>query len=211
MSTIPRTPTNLAASGALGGLLAVCLLYGGYALASGFGLIGQEVHRALPPAFLVHATSGGIALVAAGLQPWPTLRRHFPALHRVIGRVYVAAVALASLSGVANAIAFDAPAAAKASLCLLCVIWLATSVAGQLAARRGDLARHRTWMLRSLALSMFFVTFSVWVPIFARTGMPHDIGYTLAVTLSWTLNLAIAEAIIRATPTAAHRRETVAG
>ena len=198
MSDIIHNHRGTAAAGAYAVLLAACWAYGAFALASGFGLVGQEITRAFPAAFFVHALSGGVALMSGGIQASSRLRHSFPALHRVTGRAYVVAVSLAGTSGVANAIAFDAPAAAKVSLCLLCILWLFTTGSGYIAMHKGGVANHAAWMVRSLSLSVFFVTFSFWVPAFASTRLPHDIGYTLAVTLSWTLNLIIAEAVLRA-------------
>ena len=54
-------------------------------------------------------------------------------------------------------------------------------------------------MIRSYALAFFFVTFSLWVPLFASTSIPDAVGYPLAVLLSWSLNLAAAQVWIRRT------------
>ena len=54
-------------------------------------------------------------------------------------------------------------------------------------------------MIRSFALSLFFITFSLWVPGLASTSLPHAIGYPLAIFLSWSLNLIVAEIWIRRT------------
>ncbi len=52
-------------------------------------------------------------------------------------------------------------------------------------------------MIRSFALTFFFVTFSIWVPGLEATALPHQISYPLAVSLSWGLNLLGAEIWIR--------------
>jgi uncharacterized membrane protein YozB (DUF420 family) len=59
--------------------------------------------------------------------------------------------------------------------------------------------QHREWMLRSFSLSLFFVSFSLWVPFFAQFGGVLDPAYFVAVTLSWGLNLSVAEIWIRCT------------
>jgi hypothetical protein len=51
-------------------------------------------------------------------------------------------------------------------------------------------------MYRSFALSFFFVTFSFWVDGLASL-LPEDTAYPLAVFVSWSLNLLIAEIWIR--------------
>jgi hypothetical protein len=54
-------------------------------------------------------------------------------------------------------------------------------------------------MIRSFSLSLFFVSFSFWVPGLTGTSLPEAISYPLAVFLSWSLNLLVAEAWIRHT------------
>ena len=54
-------------------------------------------------------------------------------------------------------------------------------------------------MARSFSLTLFFVTFSLWVPGLHATALPPTISYTLGVFLSWSLNLLAAELWIRRT------------
>src|SRR5690606_20216949 len=50
-------------------------------------------------------------------------------------------------------------------------------------------------MMRSFSLSLIFVSFSIWEPLIA--GSRTDGAYGAAVTLSWALNLMVAEIWIR--------------
>lgn len=181
-------------------LTAVCAVYASFALAAGLGLVEADKARALPHAFAVHAIAGSVALIVGALQFNRDIRTRFVRVHRGFGRIYVVAVCLAGSSAVANAATFDVGAAARLSFMLLGTLWLATTAAAYRLARGGDIARHRAWMLRSFALSLFFVTFSVWVPAAAAGGLDGDLGYAAAVTASWLPNLVVAEAWLRRTP-----------
>ena len=44
------------------------------------------------PLLVTHIFLGAVALLAACLQVWPWLRQNHPRVHRISGRIYVAAV-----------------------------------------------------------------------------------------------------------------------
>jgi uncharacterized membrane protein len=178
----------------------VCLLYSGYAFYMGaleilfrLGLVMVTPHRAIPLFFVIHALLGGVALLMAPLQLnaylWQKQRR----LHRRLGRIYVVTIWLSSTSGLGLALFFDVTITARIVLGVLAILWFGVTTIAFLRVRQRQIAAHREWMIRSVALSFFFVTFSVWVPGLARSGLPEAISYPLAVFLSWSLNLLVAE------------------
>jgi len=173
----------------------VCLLYGLYALSAGLDLAETGKVRSLPVAFAIHALAGGVVLIAGAAQFNPALRRRLLPAHRWLGRTYVTGALVASVAAVANAAYFDVSGAAQLSFAVLGAAWFATTAIGWRAIRARDVARHRAWMVRSFSLSLFFVSFSIWVPLIA--GSETGGAYAAAVTLSWALNLIAAEAWIR--------------
>ena len=92
---------------------------------------------------------------------------------------------------------FGVNAAAKVVFVGVATLWFATTTIGMLRARARRFAEKHEWMVRSYSLSMFFVTFSLWVPALARTSLPPAAAYPLALFLSGVLNLAAAEFWIR--------------
>ena len=84
---------------------------------------------------------------------------------------------------------------------LLAILWFGITTIGFVRARQRRITEHREWMIRSFALSFFFVTFSFWVPGVASSNVLDPIRYPLAVFLSWSLNLLVAEWWIRMTRT----------
>lgn len=194
----------------------VCALYSGYAFYMGtveilfrLGLLAAAPHRSLTLLFVIHALLGGVALLIAPLQLNHKLSQKQRKLHRRLGRIYVGAIWLASTSGLWLAIVFDVSLAARIVLALLAILWFGTTTMALRRVRQGQIAAHREWMIRSVALSFFFVTFSIWVPGLAQSGLPEAISYPLAIFLSWSLNLLVAEGWIRRTRWPMNREATL--
>ena len=181
-------------------VVGLCVLYGGFALAVGVGegLDGAPT-RSAPALFVLHAVTGTLALLAGVLQlrlAGPLLRRR-PAAHRVIGRLYCGAALATSLGSGVVAAFFPVGLAARSIFWTASILWFGTTVLGYRRIRAGQVRAHREWMIRSYALAFFFVTFSLWVPVFASLPVPQELGYPIAVLLSWGLNLIAAELWIR--------------
>ena len=116
-----------------------------------------------------------------------------------MGRTYVVAVWIASVAAVVDAMGFGVSAAAKVVFVGVATLWFTITTIGMLRARARRFAEQHEWMIRSYSLSLFFVTFSLWVPVLASTSLPPSVAYPLALFLSGTLNLAAAEFWIRRT------------
>lgn len=191
---------------AWGILFLICVLFSGYALYMGgleiFSLLGMASdapRRAVPPVFVVHALSGGFALLIGPLQFKRRLLNKKRNLHRLLGRVYVVTIWMASIAGLWSALFFAVNIAAKIVFGMAAILLFSTTTIAFLHIRRRHFSVHREWMIRSFALAFFFVTFSLWVPGLASTSLPEAISYPLAVFLSWSLNLIVAELWIRHT------------
>jgi hypothetical protein len=204
-ATTPLAPGALPARLGWWLIAIVCAVYGAWALSTGLAevafLLGsapEEKHRATPLIFTVHALAGAVALLAGPLQFHPRIRRH-RRVHRSTGLAYVGSVWLASSFAILDALAFAVSVPSKAVFTLTASAWFAITTVAFFRARARDFGRHREWMIRSFALSLFAVTFSLWVPVLAGTPLPRPIAYPLALTLSGTLNLAVAEWWIRHT------------
>lgn len=184
-------------------LFGICILYSLYALYMGIveiafqlGLVSDVSERSVPTVFVVHALSGSVVLVTGILQfNWSLLVNH-RALHHRIGRVYLVMVWLASLGGLWLALFFDVSLIARIIFIILALLWFGITTTAFQLARKRKFKLHRVWMYRSFALSFFFVTFSFWVDGLASL-LPEEIAYPLAVFVSWSLNLLVAEIWIR--------------
>ena len=156
-------------------------------------------YRSVSLVFIVHSLSGAIVLVSGALQFNRQLLIKNRRLHRLLGRVYVITVWLASVGGLWMTVFFDVSLVAQAIFGVLALLWFGSTTLAFMYARQRKLTQHRAWMFRSFALSFFFVTFSFWVDGIAGF-LPDGAAYPVAVFVSWSLNLVIAEFLIRRSP-----------
>lgn len=184
----------------------VCAFYAFYAFYMAaveiffeLGFVTDAPPRAVPFIFIIHALAGGIVLISGPLQFNRRLRSRNIKLHRALGRTYVTAIWVSSIAGLWSALFFEVNIAAKIVFAVLSGLWFGTTIMAFLSILESNIAAHREWMIRSFALSFFFVSFSFWVPGLTGTSLPEAISYPLAVFLSWSLNLLAAELWIRRT------------
>ena len=184
----------------------ICAFYGVFAFYMGgigilslLGIAEDAPHRATPFVFVVHALSGGAAVITGSLQLNRRLLNKKRKMHRVIGRTYVLGVWISSVGGLWMTAFFDVSIAAKIVFGVVSILWFSTTTIAFLHILNRKFVEHREWMIRSFSLSFFFITFSLWVPGLAYTNLPEAIGYPLAVFLSWSINLIVAELWIRRT------------
>ncbi|HYO78416.1 MAG TPA: DUF2306 domain-containing protein, partial [Thermoanaerobaculia bacterium] len=77
-----------------------------------------------------------------------------------------------------------------------------TTLAAFLAIRKGDVERHRSWMIRSYALMFAAVMLRLELP-FLGAAFGFDDGYRIVAWLCWIPNALVAEAIVRSRSSAA--------
>jgi hypothetical protein len=125
-----------------------------------------------------HIVFGSIAIITCSMQVWPWLRQHHPKVHRISGRLYVFAGVLPSgLFAVVVALFSAVGAAGKIGQLFLALLWLATTAAGFVAARRRRFGDHRRWMIRSFALCTSIVVNRLWIAVLIVILMPFQDSY----------------------------------
>lgn len=175
-------------------------------------------HRFL---FLGHVGGGIVAAVTGLLQFSSSIRRRWPAWHRLAGTVYVVVVllsgTLAAVLGPYMFRAFAMPSVVRGLPPMLSIggmgtaemvptflgfealalVWIALTATAYRRARQRRFAEHRAWMLRSYSLTFAFVTVRfVAGPMYLLTHVaPLALGLSI---WSWTLNLMVAEWFVRA-------------
>jgi uncharacterized membrane protein len=130
----------------------------------------------------VHALGGAIALGVGALQFSTRLRQRFPALHRLLGRFYLAGVSIAGPVAVYLSITHGIAKIATETA-VQASVWVMTALMAFVAARRGNFEVHRQWMMRSYSITMIFVVSRIILalPVIAPTT---DLG---AERLGWIL------------------------
>lgn len=141
----------------------------------------------------------GVAPIALAVMPFQflkNLRARRPAIHRWLGRIYVAAILVSGVSGLQLAFYTSAGPIAVAGFALLAVIWLATTGMALYFALKHRIDRHRIWMLRSAALTFAAVTLRVYLGVATAAGIDFDTAYLLVSWLAWVPNALVMEAYL---------------
>ena len=130
---------------------------------------------------LPHGLLGAIALFIAPLQFSNRLRQRHLLLHRILGRIYVAGVAVSTPVAVHIAIVQGPPTLVMAAI-TQSTGWIVTTAIALYCIRTGNVQQHRQWMIRSYPFAMvfIFVRAIIAIPAIARLG---ELGVVSAV---WT-------------------------
>ena len=144
-----------------------------------------------------HFYCAGLALLLAPMQISATLRRRWPALHRSIGWIYVATVTIGGLAGLQMAFHAQGGWSTGIAFLSLALLWLLTTITAVAMAIRRNIAGHRRWMLRSIALTFSGVTLRVILGAGMAAGFPFMTVYLVAAWSAWPLNLLVMESYLR--------------
>lgn len=153
-------------------------------------------------AFYIHVALSTLVLLAGFTQFSNIILRRFKKIHRVMGYIYAITVLFfAGPSGLIMGFYANGTWAAKTSFVMLALLWMTFTARAVFLAKRKKIAAHRQWMIRSYALTLSAITLRIYA--WALPQLVHINGvseYTLIAWLSWTVNLIVAEIIIKARP-----------
>lgn len=159
------------------------------------GMLGHLAER--QTAFYGHVVASPIALAAGALQFWPRLRARRPALHRWTGRIYAVAILIGGVSGMALAFRAEGGPIAGWGFGVLSVLWLVFTAQAVRLAMAGRYAEHRTWMIRSFALTFAAATLRLQLGIAFAAGADYAPTSQWLAWTAWVPNLIFAEWLIR--------------
>jgi uncharacterized membrane protein len=160
--------------------------------------------RLHPVATVLHIASGGLFLVLVPLQLWRSLRMRHRAVHRVIGRISLAAGVGMVLTALYFGILMPFAGAAEAITMAIVSAWYAfASVLAVIAIRHGDTERHREWMLRAIAVplgvSVIRIAGLVLELVMVEHGLGPELLFQLSIWSGWLSSILAMETWIRAT------------
>lgn len=163
--------------------------------ASSYGPFWWPRARVLLP----HVIAGMTALFLGPVQFWSAMRRKYARLHRWSGRLYVAGVVLGSV--MAWSLVARMPAQQlghQTGLGALGIAWLTTTAFAFIAIRRGNIAQHREWMIRSYVVTFAFVTYRALLQLMQSysIGAPAERTAVLAWSC-WALPLLVTEVVLQ--------------
>ncbi len=146
----------------------------------------------------MHFFGAGLALLLAPVQASAWIRRRWPSVHRTSGWLYAGGVLAGGVAGLGMAFHAQGGWASGSGFLLLAILWLGVTGNGIRYAVIGDIARHRHWMIHSLAMTFGAVTLRV--ILFTGTmalELPLEPVYIFAAWASWSLNMAACELWLR--------------
>lgn len=145
------------------------------------------------PFLITHMAGGTLAMCTMVLQVWPWLRRKYPKVHRVSGRLYLTGSFVAGFAGLV-VVWWAMPIGKVGSLSML-IFWIVTSAIALRAARQRNFAKHRRFMLYSFAVAAnnpwaFFTYLAI-----AKLQIPLDMVYFMegARWVPWVGNLILVQ------------------
>lgn len=156
---------------------------------------------AVPFSMFLHSLGGMLFGLLGPLQFSGAVKNRFGKLHRISGRLFVAAGMMLGLSSLRLLAEFpDAFTWVLVSARLIAGLALVLALTlGVISIINRNVESHRRWMIRAYAIGMGQATIAfIFLPIFLITGKPPEgyLGDSLVV-LSWVINLALAEWVIR--------------
>lgn len=156
---------------------------------------------AVPVRHFMHVVGGATFGILGPIQFSRVLMRRYGLLHRVMGRVFVAAGAMISLSSLSLLWHFPVTSSVAISsgrLLFGIALGLALAIAMQ-AIHKRDFIRHRNWMIRAYAIGMGATAVTmVFFPIYLIMGEP-PMGVVVDIVFlgSWTACVVFAEGLVR--------------
>jgi hypothetical protein len=148
---------------------------------------------------LVHASAGIVAVLSGPVQLWFGLTGRRMEIHRTLGKVYMASIAVGSISGVYLAVNTTRGIMAGAGLLGLALAWAVTTAMAYLAIRRHLYEQHKEWMIRSYVVTFAFITARIGVGVGVVSGIAPDFNTAFAIGMwtSWTVPLLVTEVVLQ--------------
>ena len=150
---------------------------------------------------VAHACFSSVALIVGPWQFLPMVRRRWIVAHRWMGRVYCAAVLAGWVTSIPVALHAAFGPVSSVGFFLLGLFWAGCTLAGYVTIRRGQVAAHREWMIRSYALTAAAITLRIYLPLLLLSGVAFPTTYRIDAWDCWIPNLLVAEVLVRWTRT----------
>lgn len=146
-------------------------------------------------AFFIHVFSSMMVLLAGFTQFSTTFLKKFPKIHRKLGYVYVINILLVTgPAGLLMSFYANGGLGSRIGFVMLSVLWILFTAIALYKAIKKDFIAHRSFMIRSFALTLSAITLRIWKVLLAHYTdiLPMD-RYRLIAWLGWGLNFLVAE------------------
>ncbi|MDT8346867.1 MAG: DUF2306 domain-containing protein [Flavobacteriaceae bacterium] len=148
-----------------------------------------------------HLLGGTLALIIGPFQLSTPFRNRFLNLHRSLGKVFIIAIIIGSLSAIYMSfyVAPQVNISWSISLFVMALVWLASVLMAYRAIRLKRIQQHKEWMIRAYIITLGFVLFRV----LNENSLIRDVMPTFeergaaCIWLSWAVPLFIAEVVLQ--------------
>ncbi|NCU05797.1 MAG: DUF2306 domain-containing protein [Chitinophagaceae bacterium] len=147
--------------------------------------------------FYTHITFGGIALLTGWSQFVAKIRTKRVKLHRLLGKIYVLAVLLSSVSAMYIAFYATGGLIPSVGFGLLGIVWFTSTVRAFLHIRNGQVDAHQKMMIYSYAACLAAVTLRIYLPLLTSAFQDFIKAYTLVAWLCWVPNIVVAYFLVK--------------
>ena len=157
---------------------------------------------ATPFPVTVHIISVSLFSILGALQFSSALRQRSIQWHRVVGRIVAASGVIAALSGLWMTVMYAIPAELQGDLLYAVRVFVSVAMLLSIfmavaAVKGGDIATHRTWMIRAFALGQGAgMQVVVLLPWMLFIGKPSILQRDVLMSSAWLINLVFAEMAI---------------
>ncbi|GIO44340.1 DUF2306 domain-containing protein [Paenibacillus apis] len=146
----------------------------------------------------IHILLAIISLITGPLGAIKAIRDKSRNFHRWNGRIYVMSIILNFIPGVYVSFFATGGLPSIIGFLILNSLWLITTILGFWYIKRQRVMLHSQWITRSFFLSFANITIYIIVAISHNLmNFSYGTSYTIAVWLSWSLNLLGSEFMIR--------------
>ncbi len=145
--------------------------------------------------FYLHVYTAIFALIAGFTQFSQIILKKYSKIHKYTGRIYVFVVLfLASPSGLFIGFYANGGVYSQLSFVVLATLWFYFTLKGFLYIKNKKIQLHKTFMLRSFALTFSAITLRLWKVILVYLFHPSPIDvYQIIAWLGWIPNLIFIE------------------
>ncbi|HJW42499.1 MAG TPA: DUF2306 domain-containing protein [Rhizomicrobium sp.] len=152
----------------------------------------RSVIERVPLQALTHVLVAPIALLIGPFQFFPSIRAKRPALHRLMGKTYVAACLIAGIAALATAPYASGGPIAGLGFATLAFLWIVTTFGAWRAAVARKFDLHRLLMRFSYAMTFGAVTLRIQIPFFIMAGFhSYSAASVWLAYTSWIPNVIV--------------------
>ena len=153
-------------------------------------------------AFYFHIVSGMACIITGPFQFVPYLRMKYLSFHRNLGKTYIGAILFfAAPTGLYMAFYANGGFWSGAGFFMLSLCWWATTYLAYRYILKGNVARHRQFMVYSFALTFSAVTLRIWVPLLSNFfHVDHEFTIIITAWINWVPNLFVAHLFVKLFP-----------